>query len=324
MSISISKLLLASLFISFIAACGGGGEGLEGGNEASEGAGHGGEGGNEGGNEGSNVPFISNGQSLGQYTSPILQSDETYAGLLNDTEIAIRFDVGNRQFIARIRNEAALPVCDVKPSVELDGYYRVNTLSPGRNSFAVEGLRPYDTAEFEFQLADDVAFDEWVVMVETFGCSSAPSGTGAGGEGGEGSHNEGGGDGGNEGGGEGDGGEGGGEDGEGGEGGGDANEDDPTTPIEDIASGIFRNAEYSFMFDMEEMVFRGTVLNPTTQPICGLKTEIHMGIGNSQVIELGPTIPFDLAAGLTVKVVMTAPAYLPDMYSVHPESVDCP
>ncbi len=322
MSILISKIFLVCLVASLVAACGGGGEGGEGGNEASEGAGHGGEGGNEGGNEGANIPFVSDGRSLGQYASPILQFDESYAGLLNDTEIAIRFDAGNRRFFARIRNEASLPVCDVNPTVELDGYYVVDTLSPGRNRFAIDGLRPYDTAEFEFQLADDVAFDEWVVMIETFGCSSAPSGTGAGGEGGEGSHNEGGGDGGNEGGGDGEGGEGGNEGS--GEGGGDANEDDPTTPIADVASGTFRKAEYTFMFDMEEMVFRGTVLNPTTQSICGLKTEIHMGVGNSQVIELGPTIPFDLAAGRTVKVVMTAPAYLPDMYSVHPESVDCP
>ncbi|MCY4096287.1 MAG: hypothetical protein OXG05_14320 [Gammaproteobacteria bacterium] len=146
---------------------------------------------------------------------------------------------------------------------------------PNRNRFAVAGLRPYDTAEFEFQLADNVSFDEWVVMIETCGCSSAPSGTGRGGEAGE--------DGGEHGGGGGDGGDGEGEGGNEGEneGGGDGNEDDPTIPIADIASGSFRNADYSFLFDMEEMAFRGTVMNPTTQPICGLKTEIHMGIGGS-------------------------------------------
>lgn len=313
MSFSTRKSFFAVFFMALLAACGGGGEGGEGGNEASESGGHegGGDGGNEGGNEGTNVPFVSSGQSLGQYASLNLFSDESYAGLLNDTEIAIRYNPDTRQFIGRLRNEAAVAVCDVRPSVELDGYYTVDRLMPNRNRFAVVGLRPYDTAEFEFQLADNVTFDEWVVMIETFGCASAPSGTGGeGGEGGEGGGDgEGGGEGGNE---------------DGNDGGGDANEDDPTIPIADIASGTFRNADYSFLFDMEEMAFRGTVMNPTTQPICGLKTEIHMGIGGAQVVELGPTIPFDLPAGEIVKVVMTAPAYLPDMYSVHPESIDCP
>ncbi|MCY3859315.1 MAG: hypothetical protein OXG25_10470 [Gammaproteobacteria bacterium] len=318
MSFSSIKYFFAIFTIALLAACGGG-EGGEGGNEAGESGGHEGEGGGEGGgNEGASIPFVSSGQSLGQYASLVLFSDESYAGLLNDTEIAVRFNPDTLRFVGRLRNEASVAVCDVRPSVELDGYYTVDRFMPDRNMFSVVGLRPYDTAEFEFQLTDDVTFNEWVVKVETFGCSSAPSGSGGeggegGGEHGGGGDGDGGGEGGDEGGNEG-----------GNEGGGNANEDDPTIPIADIASGTFRNADYSFLFDMEEMAFRGTVMNPTTQPICGLKTEIHMGIGGAQVVELGPTIPFDLPAGEIVKVVMTAPAYLPDMYSVHPESIDCP
>ncbi|MCY4096291.1 MAG: hypothetical protein OXG05_14340 [Gammaproteobacteria bacterium] len=82
MSFSTCRFFFVVFFIALLSACGGGGEG---GNDASESGGHegGGDGGNEGGNEGTNVPFVSSGQSLGQYASLKLLSDENYAGLLN-------------------------------------------------------------------------------------------------------------------------------------------------------------------------------------------------------------------------------------------------
>ena len=88
-------------------------------------------------------------------------------------------------------------------------------------------------------------------------------------------------------------------------------------------SGTFGSAEYSFRFDMADIAFRGTVHNPTARPICQPRTEIHIGIGGTSVIELGPTIPAALSPGETVKVVMTAPDYMPDTYAVHPESSQC-
>ena len=152
-------------------------------------------------------------------------------------------------------------------------------------------------------------------MVETSECSSAPAGTGRGGEGSEG---------GEDGSGEGPG-EHGGEGGEGGhDEGGEGEEDAPTIPIGEVASSTFGSSEYSFMFDMADMAFRGTVTNPTNGFICESRTEIHMGIGSTEVVELGPTIRVNLSPGETVHVVMSAPDYMPDAYAVHPESSNCP
>lgn len=315
------RLFLTFALASMLAACGGGGEGGEGGGGEGGaehgGGGGGGEGGGEhgSGGEGGTVSFASNGVSLGIFESAILMPDEAYAGLLNETEIALSYDTRQGKFVGRVRNEAATAVCDVRVSAELDGYLIVDQ-TPSGEPYALDGLRPYDSNDFELSLDAGTDFSEWVAVVETFGCSSAPAGTG--GEGGEG-----GGEGGNEhgGGGEHGGGVEGG--GEGGEGGGDGNEDAPNIPIGDTASGTFGTAEYSFLYDMEEMAFRGTVHNPTIDFICGSKTEIHMGIGGT-VVELGPTIPDNLSPGETIKVVMTAPAYMPDAYSVHPESSACP
>lgn len=314
------RFFLALTLGALLAACGGGGEGGEGGGEGGAehggGEGGGGEGGGEhgGGGEGGAVSFSSNGVSLGVFESAILMPDEAYAGLLNDTEVALSYDSGRGMFVGRVRNEAATAVCDVRVSAELDGYLIVDQ-TPSGETYALDGLLPYDGNDFELSLEAKTDFSEWVVVVETFGCASAPEGTG--GEGGEG-----GGEGGNEhGGGEhGGGGEGGGE----GDEGGDGNEDAPTIPIGEVASGTFGKAEYSFLYDMQEMAFRGTVHNPTVEFICGSKTEIHMGIGGTQVVELGPTIPDNLSPGETIKVVMTAPAYMPDAYAVHPESSACP
>ena len=327
-----SKSFLAVCLAVLLTACGGSGGGGEGGDEGGsegggEGSGH--EGGGEG-DSGANVPFVSSGQSRGIFESLILMPDEAYAGLLNDTEIAISYDPGNGRFVGRLRNEATEAVCDVRASVELDGFQIVNR-TPAGNAHALDGLRPYDRADFEFPLSQGTTFSEWVVMIETSTCSSAPAGTGGGGEGSEGGEDGGegpgehggGGEGGSEGGGEG-GNEGGGEGSGHDDGSGEGGEDDPTIPIAEVAFGTFGTSEYSFMFDMTDLSFRGTVHNPTGQVICGSKTEIHMGIGGTEVVELGPTIPADLSPGETATVVMTAPAYLPDTYAVHPESSACP
>ncbi|MCY4057122.1 MAG: hypothetical protein OXG44_03885 [Gammaproteobacteria bacterium] len=313
------RLVLALSLGALLAACGGGEGGEDGGGEGGAEHGGGGEGRGEGGGEhGSGggdgaASFISNGVSFGVFESAILMPDEAYAGLLNETEIALSYDSRQGKIVGRVRNEAATAVCDVRVSAELDGYLIIDQ-TPSGETYAVDGLRPYDGSDFELSLAAQTSFSEWVAVVETFGCSSAPAGTG--GEGGEGGNEHGGGE-------HGGGGEGGGEGGEGGGEGGDGNEDAPNIRIGEVASGIFGNAEYSFLYDMEGMAFRGTVHNPTADFICGSRTEIHMGIGG-QVVELGPTIPENLSPGETIKVVMTAPAYMPDAYSVHPESSACP
>ena len=316
----VQRLCPAMAFAALLTACAGGGGG-EGGAEGSEGAGH--EAGGDGGGGVASGGFESDGQSLGLVESIVLTPDEAYAGLLNDTEIAVSYDPEGNRFVGRVRNEAATPVCDVRPAVELDDWQLVASAAPDGEAHVIDGLRPFDIAEFEFALASETEFSEWVAVVETFGCASAPSGTGGGGEG-SGEHGGGGGEHGGGGEGSGEGGEGSGEGSEGGGEGGEGGEDAPTTPILEATSGTFGQAQYHFLFDTVHMAFRGTVQNPTPQPICGSKTEIHMGIGGMQVVELGPTIPVDLPPGATMKVVMTSPAHMPDTYSVHPEYSTCP
>ena len=101
-------------------------------------------------------------------------------------------------------------------------------------------------------------------------------------------------------------------------------EDDPTIPIMETTSGTFGSVEYSFLFDLADLSYRGSVHNPTFRPICRSRTEIHGGIGGASVVELGPTVPVDLMPGETVPVVVMAPDYMPDIYAVHPESSQCP
>ena len=257
------------------------------------------------GEPGSDVPFVSDGISRGIFESIPLADDESFAGLLNDTEVAVRFDAEGEKFIGRLRNEAPVAVCDVSASVTLDGFQTVNQTASG-DPFGLAGLSRFGRASFEFPQSG-VTFTDWSIEVETFGCTSAPDGSGEGGEGGEGSegnHEEGGDEGGDEGGGE------------------DEDEASPPIPLTEGFSGVFQNQKFAFAFDTSTGAFRGTVENPTSETICESRTEIHLGVGD-EVIELGPTIPVDLSPAEIIKIVMSADGYALDTYSLHPESSPC-
>ena len=279
-------------------------------------------------------PFVSSGVSRGMSESPLLEPNETFAGLFTDTEIAITFDEATETFIGRVRNEAPQAVCDVQVAVVLDGDRTVNTTPSGR-PLRISGLIAGGRRNFEFPVSGTI-FTDWAIMVETFNCSSAPSGTAGGGsvEGSEGG-SEGGGEhgSGGEGGGEhGSGGEGGGEHGSGGEGGSEGggegggesgDESSPPIPLTDSFSGVFQNQNFAFAFDTSTDAFRGTVENITNSLVCLSRTEIHLGVGN-QVVELGPTIPENLGPGEILNVVVTARGIVPTTYTLHPESSPCP
>ena len=290
--------------------CSGGGAGGEQGGHGPEG-GHepGGDGGDrDDGATGSDVPFESDGMSRGVFESIPLARDESFAGLLNDTEIAVRFDAASEVFIGRLRNEASVAVCDVRASILLDGSQMVD-----HEPFALAGLTRFGRADFELA-ASHTSFAHWTVRVETTGCSSAPEGSGEGGagnEGSEGGHDEGSG-GSQEGGGEGS--EDGGEEGD---------ESTPPIPLTEAFAGVFRKQKFAFAFDASTGAFRGTVENPTSEAICASRTEIHLGVG-TEVIELGPTMPVDLRPAELIKIVMSADGYALDTYSLHPESSACP
>ena len=185
--------------------------------------------GGEGGEGGEGVMFVSDGQSRPTLEFPMLDVDESFAGLKEGMEIAIYYDSANEVFEGRLRNEAPEPVCDISVSISADGStvgqpHLVKGLASvssgsegsegsegGGNEGGGEGSGEGGSGSAQdrsgpFSIPVAAGFSEWQVTVDSHGCSSAPSGSG-GGEGSEGGESGGGGEGGSEGGGEGGGGE---------------------------------------------------------------------------------------------------------------------
>ena len=293
---------------------------------------------------GDDAPFVSSGTVRGEFDGVAevltLEYDETFAGLLGDTEIAATFDEASDAFIGRVRNEASEAVCDVGVALVLDpgtaSERVVAETSPGE-PLQIDGLRSGGRQGFTLP-APGMSFSQWTVQVETFTCASAPAGgaSGEGSEGGEGSGEHGAGGEGSEGSGEhgaggegsedgehgsgGEGSEGGGEGSEGGESGEEAN---PSIPIGDPYAGVNAGQTFDFRYEADTGLFRGTVKNTSAGLVCASRTEIHLGTP-SGVVELGPTIPEDLEPDDALYVVMYQDGPEPQTYILHPEASACP
>ena len=302
------------------------GAGHESGAESGEGAGHE-SGGREGRGEGpegtetgrqaagpgSATYLTSTGVSRGVKSSQVLDIGDSYAGNLNDLELAITYDEQNDRFLARVKNEAAVPICNTSVKVVADG-------QAGSQSVLIPALDVAGRADFTID-APQSRFNTWQAETETFTCTSVASHPGEGAEGGSG---ESGSESGSEGPGHESGGEGAGHEGGGGEGGGEGGEEtSPSTPISQPVSGTFNNLDYRVAYDRATNSFQATVTNNTSQTVCASRLEIHMG-AQGQVIELGPTIGVDLRPGESIDVVLSADPVVPDTYSIHPESSPCP
>lgn len=305
-------------------------------------------GGEDGENGHDDAPFVSSGVMHGEFDGVhealTLEYDETFAGLLGDTEIAATFDDDAEMFLARVRNEASEAVCDVGIGVVLDpgtaGERVVGGASPG-SPLQIDGLTVRGRHSFQVPVPA-MSFTQWTVDIETFACASAPAGSalgegseggehGGGGEGSEGAehgvggeHGAGGehGSGGEHGaGGEhGTGGEG---SGEGSEGGGESGEEaNPSIPIDQPYEGMNAGQTFDFRYEMDTGLFRGTVENTSGTRVCASRTEIHLGTP-AGVVELGPTIREDLEPGDVLYVVMYWTG-MPDTYILHPEASACP
>ena len=198
-----ARTAVAILFLMLalvVAGCGGedGENGDAGGGEhgaAGEGSGEGGMAGPQ-----DDAPFISSDDPHGMFDGVdqalTLEYDETFAGLLGDTEIAATFAEDQGVFLARVRNEASEAVCDVSIGLVLDPGTAdervVGGASPG-SPLQIDGLRVRGRHSFQVPVPA-MSFTQWTVQVETFVCASAPSGP-APGEGSEGGEHGGGGEG---------------------------------------------------------------------------------------------------------------------------------
>ena len=256
----------------------------------------------------------STGVSRGVKSSQLLDIGDSYAGNLNDLELAITYDEQNDRFLARVKNEAAVPICNTSVKVVADG-------QAGSQSVLIPALDVAGRADFTVE-APQSRFNTWQAETETFTCTSVASHPGEGAE--SGSGESGSGETGGEGPGHESGGEGAGHEGGGSEGGGEGGEEtSPSTPISQPVSGTFNNLDYRVAYDRATNSFMATVTNNTSQTVCASRLEIHMG-AQGQVIELGPTIGVDLRPGESIDVVLSADPVVPDTYSIHPESSPCP
>ena len=288
------------------------GAGHEGGAEAAEGP-EGTELGGQAAGPGSATYLTGTGVSRGVKSSQVLDSGDSYAGNLNDLELAITYDDQNDRFVARVKNEAAEPICNTSVKVVADG-------QSGSQSVLIPVLDVAGRADFTIQ-APSSRFNRWQAETETFTCTSVASHPGEGAEGGNGeSGSESGGESGGEGPGHESGGEGAGHEGGGSEGG---EETSPSIPVGQPVSGTFNNLDYRVAYDRATNSFQATVTNNTSKIVCASRLEIHMG-AQGQVIELGPTIGVDLRPGESIDVVLSADPVVPDTYSIHPESSPCP
>ena len=247
----------------------------------------------------------------------VLMRDETFAARLHEVEVAAVYDEEMAAFIGRVKNEAAVAVCDVRIGLHIDD--GAATLEAPLMGLGLSAQQGHD---FEVPHAGS-EWTEWTVSVDTYTCASAPAamaamgmGEGAEGGGGEGmgEHGGGGGEGGHAEGAEG-GGEGGGESGP---------EASPDTSIEETVGGTLQNQTFSFAFHADTQTFEGTVENTSMSLVCDSRTEIHVGTAGGGV-ELGPTIEQDLAPGDVLNVVMYLhPTGQAVTYSLHPEASACP
>ncbi len=272
-------------------AKGAGSEGAEGASEGSAAA------------PGTTTHLTSAGVSRGIHATQALAVDDSYAGKLNDLELAITYDATKDQFVGRVRNEANEGFCNTSINVTVDG-------QAGGQSVLIPSLDLRGRADFTLD-APTNPFTQWQAEAETFSCTTVVSDAG---EGGEGSGTEGG----NE-----SSGEGAGHEGSGSEGGADAGEEiSLSTPVDQPATGNFNNLDYNIAFDPTTQAFVGTVTNNTNQTVCASRLEVHMA-ANGTIIELGPTVGVDLNPGQTLNMVLSADPITPDTYSLHPESSPC-
>ena len=242
----------------------------------------------------------STGISRGTHTTPGLATDDSYAGKLNDLELAVTFDPASGSFVGRVKNEASAGLCNTTLSVVLDGN------RSGHQSVLIPALDLGARVDFTLD-SGSASFKTWATEAETFSCSTVISDAGEGGErtGGEGGSGEG-------------------REGSSGEGVAESGEETSrSTPIDQVASGSFNSLDYRIAYDPATQAFRGSIENNKSQVVCGSRLEIHIA-SSGQVIELGPTIDRDLAPGESLAVVLSAAPITPDTFSLHPESSPCP
>ena len=102
---------------------------------------------------------------------------------------------------------------------------------------------------------------------------------------------------------------------EGSESGEDGEESGTQFGLGDTFDEVRAGARLILSYDSDANAFTGTVENTTDRKLTRVRVEVHLSNG----IELGPTMPVDLAAGETTEVMLRGSSQSFETWSAHPE-----
>ena len=211
-------------------------------------------------------------------SSPITPLGQSWNGVLGGLAVAMRYDAETRSVQGTVRNTLNQTLCYVQAEPHLkSGTKTVGELGPQK----LGNLNPGQEVSSSLSVASEpklagVAFDGYVVHMETFDCGGPGPVAHTGGEGTEGS----------------------GERGAGGEEGSGAN----ALALDATFDAVRGGARLILKYDTPSNSFKGTVENTTNGVLNRVRIEIHLSNGT----ELGPTTPTDMAPGELLAVNLPA------------------
>ena len=209
-------------------------------------------------------------------SSPITPLTQSWNGVLGGLAVAMRYDAETRSVQGSVRNTLTQTLCYVQAEPHLkSGTRTVGELGPQK----LGNLNPGQEATSSLSVASEsnlagVAFDGYVVHMETFDCGGPGPTAHTAAEAAEG--------------------------GAGGEEGSGAN----ALALDETFDEVRGGARLILKYDAPSNSFKGTVENTTNGVLNRVRIEVHLSSGT----ELGPTTPTDMAPGTLMAINLPATA----------------
>ena len=260
------------------------------GGEHGSGEGSGGSGEYGSGGDGSSTGSDGGGErSEAAMSSPITPLGQSWNGVLGGLAISMQYDAATQSVHGTVRNTLSQTLCYVQAEPHLkSGTKTVGELGPEK----LGHLNPGQEATTSLTVASEpklagVSYDGYVVHMEVFDCTGPGPAAHIGGEGTDGSGEDGAsGESGNE------------SAAAGGEEGSGAN----TLALDETFDAVRSGARLILNYDTPSNSFKGTVENTTNGVLDQVRIEVHLSNGT----ELGPTTPTDMAPGEVVAINLPA------------------
>lgn len=294
----LSYLLVGMLTLTMLIGCTGNTQKKQGNNQSSvnnqsnEGAegsgGEGAEGAESGSEDGSGEGHSEAGES-GDPSSPILQLNESWNGVVNGIRTDMKYDQANQRFYGVVSNATNQVIKGILIELNLkQGTKTVVELGPK----PVGDLQPGQSANVELLVSDEpeakgVQFDAWEIHPEAEGLSGGEGSNEGSNEGPEGTEGSGSGEAGESHGSE----------------GAEAGEEGTSTGAMTLGKtetyDVTKNgARLVLAYNATSQAFEGVLQNTSNQPLTRARVEIHLDSGT----ELGPTTPVNLKAGESISL----------------------